>query len=405
MYHDRRVAVIIAAAGSGLRMGADRPKQFISIGGMPVLARTAEAFENNASVDDVYIVAGRGRGGDCRAAVGPRATKLRGIVEGGATRRDSVRAGLSALRRDVGLVLVHDAVRPFVSQGCIDRVLRLALETGAAAAAVPVKDTIKSVSGGVFRETLDRRALCAVQTPQGFLRELLCRAHAVAAEDGFVGTDDAVLVERMGEKVYLAEGDPENIKLTTPEDVEAARVLAARLDAARGGAKGFPESANLLDMLRVGSGYDVHRFGEGRRLILGGVDIPHVRGLLGWSDADVLTHAFIDALLGAASLGDIGGMFPDTDARYAGISSLVLLAEAFAAVSALGYTLVNADATIMAERPKLAPDTETMRGPMAGTVGTAPERISIKATTTEGLGFVGREEGIAARATVLLRGI
>jgi 2-C-methyl-D-erythritol 4-phosphate cytidylyltransferase len=193
MYHDKRVAAVIAAAGAGLRMGAGPPKQFMSIGGKPVLARSTEAFEKNASVDDVYIVAGRGRVEDCAAALEDlRPAKLRGVVEGGATRQESVLAGLSALPADVDVVLIHDAVRPFVSQGCIDRVLGLAALKGAAAAAVPVKDTIKSARGGVFAETLDRSALYAAQTPQGFARALIPEAHAAAVRDGFAGTDDAV---------------------------------------------------------------------------------------------------------------------------------------------------------------------------------------------------------------------
>ncbi|MDR2296424.1 MAG: 2-C-methyl-D-erythritol 4-phosphate cytidylyltransferase [Clostridiales Family XIII bacterium] len=386
MYRDRRVAVILAAGGAGLRMGAELPKQFMRIGGRTVLARTTEAFENNASVDDIYVVAGADRTEACRAALSGSFSKLRGICAGGATRQASVFAGLSALPAATELVLVHDAVRPFVSQACIDRVLRCAAEKGAAAAALPVKDTIKAARDGVFTETLDRSVLYAVQTPQAFLRPLLCAAHAAAARDGFTGTDDAVLLERIGEKVYLTEGDFDNIKLTTPEDMAAARAMAEGASAG----------------LRVGSGCDAHRFHAGRPLILGGVRIPHERGLLGRSDADALTHALIDALLGAAALGDIGGMFPDTDARYEGISSLVLLAEAFAAVRLRGYALVNADATILAERPKLAPYIGTMRERLARAMGTAPERISIKATTTEGLGFAGREEGVAAQATVLL---
>ncbi|MDR2355695.1 MAG: 2-C-methyl-D-erythritol 4-phosphate cytidylyltransferase [Clostridiales Family XIII bacterium] len=389
MYRDKRVAVIIAAGGAGLRMGAELPKQFMRIGGLPVLTRTAEAFENNASVDDIYVVAEPARAADCRAILCASIAKLRGVCAGGATRQASVFAGLSALPAAVDLVLVHDAVRPFVSQGCIDRVLRCAAERGAAAAAVPAKDTIKTVRDGVFTETLDRSALYMMQTPQAFLRPLLCAAHAAAAKAGFTGTDDAVLLERIGEKVYLTEGDYDNIKLTTPEDAAAARAIAARADGAEGG-------------LRVGSGCDAHRFCAGRDLILGGVRIPHDRGLLGRSDADALTHALIDALLGAAALGDIGGMFPDTDARYEGISSLLLLTEAFAAVRSRGYALINADATILAERPKLAPYIGTMRERLARAMGTAPERISIKATTTEGLGFAGREEGVAAQATVLL---
>jgi 2-C-methyl-D-erythritol 4-phosphate cytidylyltransferase/2-C-methyl-D-erythritol 2,4-cyclodiphosphate synthase len=389
MYRDKRVAVVIAAAGAGLRMGADTPKQFMRIGGRSILERSTEVFENNASVDDIYVVTEKDRVEACRAALSARTAKLRAVCAGGATRQASVFAGLSALPAAVDIVLVHDAVRPFVSQGCVDRVIRCAAENGAAAAAIPVKDTVKRARNGVFTQTLNRDALFMMQTPQGFLRPLLCAAHAAAAGEGFTGTDDAVLLERIGEKVYLTEGESDNIKLTTPEDIAAAKAIAARRD---GAGQGF----------RVGNGYDAHRFCAGRPLIIGGVEIPHDRGLLGRSDADALTHALIDALLGAAALGDIGGMFPDTDERYEGISSLILLAEAFAAVRARGCVFVNADATIMAERPKLAPYIGTMRERIARVMGTAPENISIKATTTEGLGFVGREEGVAAQATVLL---
>jgi 2-C-methyl-D-erythritol 4-phosphate cytidylyltransferase/2-C-methyl-D-erythritol 2,4-cyclodiphosphate synthase len=395
MYRDKRVAAVIAAAGAGSRMDADLPKQFMRIGGKSVLERAAEAFENNASVDDIYVVAAADRAADCRAALSGKVAKLRGVCAGGATRQESVFAGLSALPAAVDIVLIHDAARPFVSQGCIDRVLRLAAEKGAAAAGVPVKDTIKAARDGVFTETLDRGALYGMQTPQGFWCPLIRDAHAAAVKDGFTGTDDAVLLERTGKKVYLAEGEYDNIKLTTPEDVTAARAIATRLCGAQTGAQ---------SALRVGNGYDVHRFGAGGRLILGGVDIPHGHGLLGHSDADALTHAIIDALLGAVSLGDIGGMFPDTEARYRGISSLVLLREAYAAVLSRGYALVNADATVAAERPRLAPYIGTMRERLADAMGTAPENISIKATTTEGLGFTGREEGVAALATVLLSG-
>ncbi|MDR2771358.1 MAG: 2-C-methyl-D-erythritol 4-phosphate cytidylyltransferase, partial [Clostridiales Family XIII bacterium] len=226
MYRDKRVAVIIAAAGAGLRMGADLPKQFMRIGDRSVLARSTEAFERNASVDDIYLVAEKGRAKVCRAALGGPVAKLRGICAGGATRQASVFAGLSALPEAVDLVLIHDAVRPFVSQACIDRVLRCAAEKGAAAAATPVKDTIKAARDGVFTKTLDRSALYGIQTPQAFLRPLLCAAYAAAIRDGFTGTDDAVLLERIGEKVYLTEGDYDNIKLTTPEDVIAAQAIA-----------------------------------------------------------------------------------------------------------------------------------------------------------------------------------
>ncbi|MDR1571087.1 MAG: 2-C-methyl-D-erythritol 4-phosphate cytidylyltransferase [Clostridiales Family XIII bacterium] len=396
MYGGERVAAVIVAAGEGRRMRAGLPKQFMEIGGRPVLAMAAEAFGENALVDDLLVVAEGARVDECRELLLSRAgrgaaAKLRAVAPGGATRQESVFAGLSALPGGVGLVLIHDAARPFVSQGCIERVIRAAAEDGAATAAVPVSDTVKLARGGRVSATLDREGVYAAQTPQGFRRDLIVRAHESALADGYEGTDDACLVERLLADVRVSEGDRGNIKLTVPEDMAMGEGLAALRGAGGEGAA-----------LSVGFGYDAHRFAEGRALVLGGVEIAHGRGLLGHSDADVLIHALMDALLGAAAMGDIGGMFPDSDPKYAGASSLGLLAQVAYALRREGFRLQNADITVAAERPRLAPHIGLMRERMAGAMGADPARLNIKATTSEGMGFVGREEGIAAYATALL---
>jgi 2-C-methyl-D-erythritol 4-phosphate cytidylyltransferase/2-C-methyl-D-erythritol 2,4-cyclodiphosphate synthase len=395
MYHNERVAALIVAAGSGTRMGPGTPKQYIPINGKTALQRSTEAFEQNAFVDDIYVVTDDAHVDGCRETWTGRSDsgKVRAVVPGGATRQASVGAGLAALSGAADLVLIHDAVRPFVTQACIDRVTAAAAETGAAAAAVPVKDTIKAALGGVFTKTFDRNILYAMQTPQGFRRDVILRAHAAAETAGRAGTDDATLVEMMAEKVWLVEGDYENIKLTTPEDIRAGQSLAEVREG----------PAARTDERRVGTGYDVHRFRAGGVLVLGGLEIPFEKSLAGHSDADVLTHAVMDALLGAAGLDDIGCWFPDTDPAYAGACSVDLLRQVARMVAARGYVLENADAVVVAERPRLAPYVAAMRARLAGVLDVPPERIGIKATTTEGLGFAGREEGVAAQAVVLLR--
>ena len=274
----------------------------------------------------------------------------------------------------------------------IARTLESAKKYGSGVAAVPLKDTVKRVNeGGVVVDTPPRDALRAVQTPQTFEAELIRRAHAAYAL-GERATDDAALAERMGVKVRLTEGDVENIKLTTPEDMLLARQVILR----REGQK------EEKPMVRIGHGYDVHRLTEDRKLILCGVEIPYTLGLLGHSDADVALHALMDALLGAAALGDIGKLFPDSDAAYKGISSIELLKRVKARLAEAGFETVNLDATILAQAPKLAPYRDEMRGNIACALDIPASRVSVKATTEEGLGFTGSGEGIAAHAVALL---
>lgn len=390
MYNDKKIAVIIAAAGSGKRMGSGIPKQYMKILGKTVLTRAVEAFAENAFTDDIYVVVSQDYESFCREEYHG---KVKGIIVGGAERQDSIFAALSAVPADVDYVLVHDGARPFVTNETIDLLIESAVKHGAAVTAVPVKDTVKSAKDGIFTATLDRRKLYSIQTPQGFGRELLLKAYRRAFEENFYGTDDAVLVENMGEKVYLVKGDYNNIKITTKEDIAVGEaILTAR-----------SEQTATAEEPRTGTGYDVHRLEAGRKLILGGVEIPFEKGLLGHSDADVLVHAIMDALLGAAALGDIGRHFPDNDESYRGISSLLLLEKVKELLEKNGCSIGNIDAVVIAQRPKIAPYIREMTARIAETLRIEESRVNIKGTTTEMLGFCGREEGIAAQASVLIR--
>ena len=375
MYEGKRVTALIMAAGSGTRLGGPLPKQFLKIGGRTILERSLLPFEKNEYVDDVLVACGRDFIELCSRICAGFA-KNRAVVEGGATRQESVRNALAQAAD--GYILIHDGARPFVSEEIIDRVLAAAAENGAAVCAVPVKDTIRRLDPDGGSRTLDRDELRAVQTPQGFDSGLLREAFRRAEEEGFLATDDAGLVERLGRPVAIVDGSYGNIKITTKEDLP-------------------------MDV-RTGSGYDVHRFAEGRKLILCGVEIPFEKGLLGHSDADVALHALMDAILGAAALGDIGRHFPDGDERYRGISSMELLRQVDALVRAKGYCVSNADVTIIAQRPKMLPYIEQMRANIASVLGVDIERVNVKATTTEKLGFAGREEGVAAQAACLISG-
>ena len=387
---------MITAAGQGSRMGLELPKQFIKIGprGETILESTVKIFDDCPAVDEILITANR----DYLARTGELCApfrKVRGIVEGGRERQDSVRAGLRRTSDD-GLILVHDAARPFVTEAVILRVLACAYESGAAVPVVPVRDTIRqsarqsAISAWVacdraevdvsVSETLDRTRLFRVQTPQGFRTELLKQAYREAYEAGVYGTDEAGLVERFAAPVRMVRGEEANKKITTREDLPAVQ-----------------------KDVRIGHGYDVHRLTEERALILCGESIPHERGLLGHSDADVALHALMDAMLGAAALGDIGRIFPDSDDRYKGISSMKLLAEVCRLIDEKGFAVGNADITVIAQQPKLAPYIPRMRAHVARALGVEEDCVNVKATTTERLGFAGREEGIAAEAVCLLR--
>lgn len=384
MYQDKKVTVVIMAAGQGTRMGTELPKQFLKIGpqGETILETTVKTFDDCSAVDEILIAANQDFIVRCRQLC-ERFTKVWGVVPGGRERQDSVREGLQHAS-DNGLVLVHDAARPYVTEEVILRVLAGAAQSGAAVPVVPVKDTIRQMIGeeaGVAQQsqTLDRSKLYQVQTPQGFRTSLLKEAYRKAYEDGFYGTDEAGVAEHFGAAVAMVRGDDANKKITTKEDMPV-----------------------MQTDFRIGMGYDVHRLTEGRALILCGVEIPHEKGLLGHSDADAALHALMDAMLGAAALGDIGRHFPDSDERYKGISSLLLLAEVRRLIAEKGFAVGNADITIIAQRPKIAPYITQMQANVAKTLGVDADRVNVKATTTERLGFAGREEGIAAEAVCLL---
>ncbi len=372
-------------------MGTRIPKQFLDLAGRPVLAWALTAFERADCIDRVVLVVGHAGVDACRERFGSQKfSKVVDVVPGGAERQDSVARGLRAIPASARVVAVHDGARACVTPEDIDAVVLAAAERGAAVLGTPVTDTAKRVTGDQVAETLDRSALRTVQTPQAFRRDVICRAHRTARASGYLGTDDAALVERLGEAVVTVRGRWDNIKITSPEDLDLGMYI-------------LEKRGDVTPALRIGQGYDVHPLVKGRPLILGGVHIPHEKGLLGHSDADVLTHVVIDAVLGAIGAGDIGQLFPDTDAAYKDISSLVLLARAAEVSKEKWAQVLNVDATVMAQRPKLAPHIAQMRQNMARALGVPVVCVSVKATTTEHLGFVGREEGMAAQAVALVK--
>ncbi len=386
-----RAAAIVPAAGLGVRMGAVLPKQFLEIAGTPLLVHTLRAFLVLPEIKDVVVAVPPGHGSETEKLLRrylscDQMARLI-LTPGGATRQDSVRAGLDVLPPEIELVLVHDGARPLVSGEIIRRCLRGAMESGAAIAAVPVKDTLKQVAAdGEILKSVDRTGLWQAQTPQAVRPDLLKQAFALAAQDGFVGTDEASLLEHAGIAVTVVAGGEENFKITRPGDLRMAAGLCR-------------ETA----VMKIGHGFDAHRLTTNRPLILGGVTIPFELGLLGHSDADVLTHALIDAILGALGDGDIGRHFPDSDRQWQDISSLKLLGLVMERVASRGLALGNADITVICQQPKLAPFLGAMRERLAAVCAAGPAAVNIKATTTEQMGYAGRGEGIAAHAVVLLR--
>ena len=375
---------IVLAGGSGSRMGAQRNKVLLKLAGKPVIVRAVDAFTN--LVDGVILISREEDIPDMRAAMAAANLPVT-IVAGGDSRQASVWNGLCALPESCTHVLIHDGARCLVDEGTIRRCMASVENHGTGVAAIPAIDTIKQVDADeIVTATPDRSQLRAVQTPQGFTVELIRRAHMSAQQAGFLGTDDASLVERLGHPVRLTEGNRRNIKLTTPEDLIMAETFLGR---------NFPA-------LRVGQGYDVHRLVEGRDLILCGVNIPHTLGLLGHSDADVAVHALMDAMLGAMALGDIGKHFPDTDERYRGISSMKLLEHVVALLKERHARVTNCDVTIVAQQPKLLPHIPQMQANIASALELPLDRVNIKATTTERLAFEGREEGISAQAICMV---
>ena len=369
------VTAIIVAAGASRRMGFDKLSYRLP-DGRTVLETSCALFAAHPAVDELVLVAGGNRP-QCEA-IAAACPKPCTVVQGGATRADSVRSGLAAAKGQ--LVAIHDAARPFASAEIITAALQAAAESGAAAPAVPVKDTIKVADqDGKVVATPDRAMLYAVQTPQCFDRALYLQAlEAVSGEKASLVTDDCSLFELVGLPVTLTAGDYANLKITTKEDLQKEKTM------------------------RIGHGYDVHRLVEDRKLILGGVEVPYEKGLLGHSDADVLLHAVMDAVLGAAALGDIGQHFPDTDPAYKGADSLALTREVAKIIAAHGYKVGNIDATILCQRPKLAPHIPAMRQNIADAFGLPLDAVSVKATTEEHLGFTGEGLGIAAHTVALI---
>jgi len=371
-------AVIITAAGSSKRMGRLGNKLTMLIDGKPVIQRTVEAFAQ-AGLTDIYLVVPVDMEHVFKSFPYPLPVT---VVRGGATRQASVYAGLAAVPATTQYVLIHDGARPFVSPALISRVLTATRECGACFPGIPLSDTVYEVHSNQLAKVLARDDYVAVQTPQGFRRELVVEAHRQALSRGISATDDAALVSLLNHTVVVVEGEQENIKLTTPSDV----------------ARFVPSS-----VIRSGFGMDVHRLVAGRRLCLGGVEIPYHLGLLGHSDADVLAHAIMDALLGAVGLGDIGAHFPDSDERYSGAASLELLREVAALLRTHHAEPIHIDVTLLLEAPKIGPYREVMRRNIAATLGLTESQVNIKATTNEGLGFVGAGEGAVCYATATVR--
>ncbi|MDR2368775.1 MAG: 2-C-methyl-D-erythritol 4-phosphate cytidylyltransferase [Deltaproteobacteria bacterium] len=385
-------SAVIVAAGKGLRFdggAGEPPKQFWALGGGTVLSECVSAFCRCPGVDEVVVV-GPGDG-DFDA---PRFKAMAGLpggvkaVGGGPRRVDSARLGFLAISPGAQVVLVHDAARPLVRPGDIGRVREAARLHGAAILAIPVSDTLKLAGpDGDVAKTVPRDRLWRAQTPQGFSREVLGRAFSLADGEGF--TDEASMVEAMGVKVRLVLGSQDNLKITDRADLEMARAINEA------------SSGDRAPGLRVGQGWDFHAFCPGRPLWLGCVLVPGETGLSGHSDADVLAHAFIDALLGAAGLGDIGSHFPPGDPRWLGAPGSGLIARAMDLFSRRGYRLVNADLTVIGERPRVSDYREAMIEALAGAAGVPTDLFNLKGKTTEGLGFIGRGEGLAATAVVL----
>lgn len=372
-----KVAALIVAAGRGQRAGAPLPKQYLDLNGETILRRSAKAFLDSGLVHVVQVVIHP----DDRPLYEESASGL-GLREpcaGGASRQESVRLGLEALAAEnPDLVLIHDAARPFVSATLIRAIVDGLSNNEAVIPGLAVTDTIKQVDGGIITGNIDRDSLRRAQTPQGFRYRTILDAHRALADVTDL-TDDAAVAERAGHAVHVVDGDERNIKVTTPEDIAALSAQAM-----------IPCS---------GTGFDVHRLGQGDHVMLCGHRIPHSQGLIGHSDADVALHALVDAILGAIGAGDIGRHFPPSDPRWKGVPSRLFLEEAVRLVRAQGGRIANVDVTIICEAPKVTPHVASMTAVLAEILGIPARRINVKATTTEKLGFTGRGEGIAAQAT------
>ena len=379
------VTAIIAAGGRGARFGSDRPKQLLTLAGRPILQHSVEAFVRSDRIAEIVVAL------PPELAANPPAylrgsTKPIEIVEGGERRQDSVANAFARVSASAELILIHDAARPMVSAGLIGRTIDAAAEHGAAIAALQATDTVKRGNADrVIVDTLPRTEIFLAQTPQVFRASVLRDALALARTSADA-TDEAMLAEQAGHHVRLVEGDPRNVKITMPADLEMAeRTFGA-----------------VATSLRIGNGYDLHRLVAGRPLILGGVTIPFEKGLDGHSDADAVCHAVTDAVLGAIGAGDIGRHFPDTDPEWKGANSITLLMRAADIVRGAGYVVGNVDVVVIAQRPKLVPHIDAMRDSLAKALGIDAAQVSIKGKTNEGVDSTGTGEAIAVHAVALV---
>ena len=387
-------AAVIVAAGRGSRMGLGRNKVLAGVAGVPVIVRTVRALAQTALFDGgIVVVTGAEDMEQMRALMAAHGLDVT-LTEGGTDRQQSVHHGLQAVNPAADIIAIHDGARPLVTRAVIERTIESAKRCGSGVAAVTLKDTVKRVDAeGAVIDTPNRETLRAVQTPQTFDARLIRAAHERFADSAERATDDAALAERALCRVMLTEGDVENIKLTTPEDMLLAQQVILRRE-------GRQEKGS--ERMRIGHGYDVHRLVEGRKLILCGVEIPYEKGLLGHSDADVALHALMDALLGAAALGDIGRHFPDTDPAYKGADSGRLLDHVVSLLEEHGYSVGNVDVTIICQRPKLKDYIEQMCENVAAHLHVSADCVNIKATTTEKLGFEGEGLGISSHAVACI---
>ena len=389
------VAAIIAAGGRGVRLGADRPKQFLEIDGRSILDLSISALAASDRIHEIVVAVPRDHLDATTAAWAAGAGKPLQFVAGGARRQDSVGHAFARVSAGADIILIHDAARPFVTVDVIARAIDAATAYGAAIAAIAVRDTVKQ-AGAIAADgsrpitaTIPRDSVFLAQTPQAFQRDVLARA--LEAGQRIDATDEAMLVERLGLPVQIVEGDAGNIKVTTPRDLDLAR--------SRVGPLGRHFSAGQI---RIGNGYDLHRLVEGRPLILAGVTIPFELGLDGHSDADIVCHAVTDAVLGATAIGDIGRLFPDTDPKWKGADSIALLRGAVTHVHAAGYRVSNIDVTVIAQKPKLLPYLTAMRENLAAALQVEVAAVSIKGKTNEGVDSMGRGEAMVCHAVALL---
>ncbi len=386
--NNKKISAVVLAAGSGTRMGGNVTKQRLLLLGESIVHRSVRAFAKSSFISEIVVVTRADEVDILKNDLSDFEKPVRFVV-GGACRAESSENGFLATSEDSEYVMIHDAARCLITPEMIDFVARAVLEYGAATASTPLADTLKrSTDGETVESTIPRQNLHVAQTPQAFSKEIYKRALAASKNAKIEITDDNMMAEMIGISPYLVDTGRENIKITTPSDIDYAEYVLKKRE-------------NMKDF-RIGHGYDVHKLVPDRPLIIGGVLIPYDKGLLGHSDADVLTHAVMDALLGAAALGDIGRHFPDTSEKYRGISSMILLERVRELLLENGYKVNNIDATLVLQSPKVAPYIDNMKKNIAAALSIEPSAVNVKATTEERLGFTGSGEGAAAHAVVTL---